>query len=87
MLDIIYQFRCKKQNLSDLITLGTWIDIIIMMMQTISEAVGKWFYDKKLIHLIDTKHSSPKQCVLDASEPNACNNYTWGASYLCNTST
>ncbi|KAL1807862.1 hypothetical protein ACET3Z_024852 [Daucus carota] len=52
---------------------------------TISEAVGKWFNDEKLVQLIDRKHSSTKQCVLDASEPNACNNYTWGASYLCNT--
>lgn len=53
---------------------------------TISDAVGKWFNDEKLIQLIDGKHTSPQQCVIDASEPNSCNNYTWGASYLCNTS-
>ncbi|KAL8120921.1 pectin acetylesterase 8-like [Apium graveolens] len=51
---------------------------------TISDAVGKWFNDEELIQLIDRKHRFPQQCVLDASEPNACNNYTWGASHLCN---
>ncbi|KAL1807141.1 hypothetical protein ACET3Z_030209 [Daucus carota] len=50
---------------------------------TISEAVGEWYNDNKLIQLIDREHIYPRQCVVDASEPYACNNYTIGASYLC----
>lgn len=38
----------------------------------------------KLIQMIDKEHIYPKQSVVDASEPYACNNYTPGASYLCN---
>ncbi|KAM7510679.1 hypothetical protein LguiB_009554 [Lonicera macranthoides] len=31
--------------------------------KTISEAVGDWFYDRRLVHLVDHKHKLPHSCA------------------------
>ncbi|KAM7510682.1 hypothetical protein LguiB_009557 [Lonicera macranthoides] len=33
--------------------------------KTISEAVGDWFYDKRVVHLVDHKYNLPRLCVHD----------------------
>ena len=42
--------------------------------QSISDAVGDWFYDRSGFQVID-KRGLPRWCVMDPSEPNPTNNY------------
>lgn len=50
-------------------------------MQTISDAVGDWFYERSgsgspFKHM-DDKNGLPHWCAYDPVEPNPKNNYTW----------
>ncbi|KAM7509879.1 hypothetical protein LguiB_008754 [Lonicera macranthoides] len=44
----------------------------------IEEAVADWFYERKPVRLIDSKHGLPHWCTNDPHEPSPKNHYKWG---------
>ncbi|KAM7513419.1 hypothetical protein LguiB_012294 [Lonicera macranthoides] len=46
--------------------------------QAIEVAVADWFYERKPVRLIDSKHGLPHWCTNDPHEPSPKNHYKWG---------